>query len=86
MAGWLASAGRPKPPPGLRSSFTYSSTTSLVGSWVVRGEGAGLGGGCGSPGARTAALALDFLQGMSHEREALKSEEAITWILRAQNT
>ena len=66
------------------TTFTYSSTTCLVGSWVLRGGGAGLGGGCGSPGAWTAALALDFLPGMSHKREAPKSEEAITWILRAQ--
>ena len=65
------------------TTFTCSSTTSFVGTWVVRGGGMGLGG-CGSPGARTAALALDFLPGMSQEREAPKSEEAITWILRAQ--
>ena len=52
------------------TTFTYSSTTSLVGRWVVRAGGAGLGGRCGSPGAWTAALALDLLPGMSHEREA----------------
>ena len=42
---------------------------------MVRGGGAGLGGGYGSPGAWTAALALLFLLGMSHKREAPKSEK-----------
>ena len=66
------------------TTFTHSSTTCLVGSWILRGGGAGLGGGCESPGAWTAALALDFLPGMSHKRGLLRVKEAITWILRAQ--
>ena len=45
-----------------------------MGTWVVQAGGAGLGGECGSPGAWTAALALDFLPSMSHKREAPKSE------------
>ena len=30
------------------------------------------------------ALAFDFLPGISNEREVRKTEETITWILRAQ--
>ena len=54
--------------------------TILVGTRVVRAGGAGLGGGCGSPGAWTAALALDFLPSMSHKRETPKSEEACNYM------